>query len=94
MPLVVTNEGIITNSALPLRHTELLSLFSHIVSVLWLLQLQLFQTNVFASRLWSATHNLAFSAKANSLPSLNWTTPPTCSSSSRTYKPVKTSDMA
>ncbi|KAK0150232.1 UPF0524 protein C3orf70 B [Merluccius polli] len=33
----------------------------------------------------STTHNSAFSARANRLPSSNWTTPPTCRSSSRTW---------
>lgn len=36
-------------------------------------------------RLFSVTHNLAFSASISSLSSLNCTTLPTCSSSNRTY---------
>jgi len=42
---------------------------------------------------WSDTNNLAFSARANSLSSSNWTTPPICRSSSKTYKQGRKKDQ-
>lgn len=51
----------------------------------WVPVVWLWLISVFDSSLWLVTHNLAFSARANSLSSLKWTTLPTCRSSSRTY---------